>query len=144
MIKNKKPINFRNNMMSILIAVITLLLSGIVATIVANHLYKINFDKQQKIETFKKVFSNRYDLQSEEFSQAINEIFVAYNDSPNVIAALTTFHHSITNNSKTSNEDLVILFKAMCEDVDIDYHNIDDSFFLTPFNTKPRSMNKSK
>lgn len=130
--------------MSISNTVITILLSGIVATFVSNYFYKKNLEKQMKIETFRDVFSNRYDLQSEEFSKAINEIFVVYHNSEEVITALNNFHYTITNNKSSANEDLVKLFKAICVEIKIDYSNIDDSFFLTPFNTKPRSMNNTK
>jgi len=130
--------------MTISISIITILLSGIFAVLVSNHFYKVNLEKQIKIDTFKKVFSNRYDLQGEEFSRALNEIFVIYSDSEQVLKTLNKFHDTITNNKIGADDDLLKLLKAMCKEVDIDHESVSDSFFLTPFNTKPSSMNKSK
>lgn len=129
-----KPLSAR---MAISISIITILLSGIFAALVSNHLYKVNLEKQVKIDTFKRVFSYRYDFQSDEFRQALNEIFVIYNDSEQVIKALNNFHDTATSNNKNSaNDDFLKLLKAMCREVDIDYSGVSDSFFLRPFNTK--------
>lgn len=128
--------------MSYLTILISALLSGVLAVFISTIYNNHKLDRQIKIDTFKKVFSNRYDLQGVEFSQAINEIFVIYNDSEQVIMALNNFHDTITNNKNSANEDLLILLKAMCKEVKIDDRSVSDSFFLTPFNTKPSSMKK--
>ena len=89
-----------------MITIISSLLYVITGIIISNYYHKRNMDRRIKVDTFKRVFSNRYDLKGEEFSQAINEIFVIYNNSEQVIKALNNFHDTATSNNKNSaNED---------------------------------------
>lgn len=105
-----------------------------------------NYEKQQtKVDTFKRFFSNRYDLKGDEFSKAINEIFVVFHESEEVISALRAFHQT-TVDEQDSEDELLKLHKAICKDVNIDFDEFNDSFFLKPFNARPtsrRSLDKT-
>ncbi len=124
---------------SILVVILASILSGILGVLISNIYHHKNQDRQIKIDTFKRVFSNRYDLQGEDFSKAVNEIFVIYNDSGDVMKKLDSFHRAVVAKQGTENA-LLNLLKSMCKEVNINYNDFNDSFFLTPFNTKPSSM----
>jgi hypothetical protein len=96
------------------------------------------------INSFKRFAANRYNLKGVEFSKAMNEVFVVFNDIPNVMECLSKFHEVIVSKQPTAIADdaLIKLFKAMCQATDISYEQFNDAFFLTPFNTVPGSMNR--
>ncbi|MCH7973928.1 MAG: hypothetical protein IH949_08590 [Bacteroidetes bacterium] len=128
---------------SIIIVIVASLLSGIIGIIISN-IYHARFEERKiKIDTFKRVFSNRYDLQGDEFSKALNEIFVIYNNSENVISALRSFHQKVVN-KQNSEDELLKLLKTMCKEVDINFDDFNDSFFLKPFNTRQSSMSHTQ
>ena len=127
------------NTTAIIVTVVSSLLSGIVTVIISTVYYRRHEKRRTKIDTFKRFFSNRYDLKGDEFSMAINEIFVIFHDSKEVASALRAYHQRVTN-KQNSEDELLRLHKAMCKDVNISFDKFNDSFFLRPFNTRPTSM----
>ena len=91
-----------------------------------------------KVDTLKRFASNRYDLKGDEFSRALNEVFVVFQSSPKVMRALSDYHEKVTSKQE-SLDCLIKLFKAMCKDVNIKFEQFNDSFFLRPFNTRADS-----
>jgi hypothetical protein len=123
----------------IIVMIVSSLLSGIVGVIISAVYYRHHEKRRMKIDTFKRFFSNRYDLKGDEFSRAINEIFVVFHESAEVISALRAYHQRVTDRQNSEGE-LLKLHKAMCKEVNINFDKFNDSFFLTPFNTRPSSM----
>jgi len=126
---------------SIIVTIISSVLSGIVGVIISTIYYRRYEKRRTKIDTLKRFFANRYDLTGDEFSRAINEIFVIFHESPTVMTALSEFHEKVTARQNSENK-LLQLLKAMCKDVNIGFDKFNDSFFLKPFNTRPGSMGK--
>lgn len=122
----------------ITIMIISSLLSGIVGVVISAFYYRRYENRKTKMDTFKKFFANRYDLKGDAFSQALNELFVVFKNSKQVMAALS-HHHKAVINGKNSEDELVKLFKAMCRDLKLDATDFNDSFFLTPYNTRQNS-----
>ena len=122
----------------ITITIISSLLSGIVGVAVSTFYYRRYENRKTRMDTFKRFFGNRYDLKGDAFSQALNEIFVVFKNSKPVMEALSLHHKAVTS-GKGSEDELVKLFKSMCKDLDLDATDFNDSFFLTPYNTRPSS-----
>lgn len=122
----------------ITITIISSLISGIVGVAISTFYYRRYENRKNRMDTFKKFFSNRYDLKGDGFSQALNEIFVVFKNSKQVMETLSQHHKAVTT-GKGSEDELVKLFKAMCRDLDLDASDFNDSFFLTPYNTRPSS-----
>lgn len=120
------------------ITVFSSVISGILGVGISTWYYRRYENRKYKLESLKKFMGNRYDLTGDEFSRALNEIFVVFEDSPKVMEALSKYHESI-NSPKDSEDDMVLLFKAMCKEVGISHADFNDSFFLRPFNTRPSS-----
>ena len=129
------------NNRAIIVTIISSLLSGIVGVIISAAYYRHHEKRRTKIDTFKRFFSNRYDLKGDEFSRAINEIFVVFHDSEEVISTLREYHQRVTDR-QGSEDALLKLNKAMCKDVQISFGRFNDSFFLRPFNTRPSSIDQ--
>lgn len=126
------------NNTAIIVTIISSLISGIVGVIISAAYYSYHEKRRTKIDTFKRFFSNRYDLKGDDFSRAINEIFVVFHDSQEVISTLREYHQRVTDR-QDSEDALLKLNKAMCKDVKISFDRFNDSFFLRPFNTRPSS-----
>ena len=127
------------NTTAIIVTVVSSLLSGVIGVIISTAYYRRHEKRRTKIDTFKRFFSNRYDLKGDEFSRAINEIFVIFHDSEEVLSALRVYHQRVTGR-QDSEDELLRLHKAMCNDVNISFDKFNDSFFLRPFNTRLTSM----
>jgi hypothetical protein len=127
--------------LSIMTAVLCSLVSGLVGALITMWMVSRREQRRFKTDTLKRFVANRNDLQGDEFSRALNEIFIVFNDVPEVMKHLGDFHAEIVSgkarqNSAVANDYLVKLFKAMCDHTKIKIDHFNDSYFLTPFNTK--------
>lgn len=131
------------NDISLWVTILGSLLSGLLGALLTTVIYVRREDRKFKVDTLKRFASNRFDVQSDEFSRSLNEILVVFNDSKTVMRTLQDFHDVITSGKAgLSNDRLVRLFKAMCDDAGIDYKGMNDSFFLQPFNVREGSRER--
>lgn len=117
------------------------LVSGLLSALVTIYIYGVREKRKFKMDTLKRFAANRYDVKGAEFTKALNEIFVVFNDSLDVMRMLGEFHKAISSGQPNDicNDALLALYKAMCRDLRIKYNTFSDSFFLKPFNTKYNS-----
>ena len=120
------------------------LLSGLIAAIVST-LYYRNFEKRKvKLDCFRRLLGARYALTDgqhsagaiEAFFIALNEAVVIYSDAPSVISALKTFQAELQRKERFE-DNVINLFSAMADNLDIDRKTLNDSFFLKPFKPAP-------
>lgn len=124
----------------ILLTVVSSLISGIVGVVISTVYYRKYEKHKVKMDTTRRLLGSRYNILGECFTQALNEAFVIFHDSPQVMKALAEFHQVATSRqSAIANDKLVSLFKSICKDVRIDYRSFNDSYFLQPFNPDPRT-----
>lgn len=128
--------------MSMFSTILLALTSGLIGALVSSGVYVRREKRMFKIRTLKKFSANRNHTTGDKFSEAINEIFIVFNDSPKVMDALEHVHSNSLkkNREKNGDDGLVKLFKAMCKDTNIKYDHFNDSFFLMPFNVKSASI----
>lgn len=122
--------------MSIFLTILIALITGLIGALVSSWIYIRRDNRMFKVQTLKKFAANRYHLMGDKFTEALNEIFVVFNDSKDVINELENFHEIVVSGRAEGlrKKALINLFKAMCRDTNIKYRDLDDSFFLTPFN----------
>lgn len=121
--------------------------SGVLATIitliVTECLRRKNAKYEYKMAVFRDVIAYRTDItvgacSTGRFMNAINQVFVAYNDCPRVIAAFEDFRKTTLYkvNPTVENEKvisaLVVLFKEMAKELKIDYSFSNDDLFTKP------------
>ncbi|ALS79610.1 hypothetical protein AUO94_13675 [Planococcus kocurii] len=119
--------------------IIPSLLSGIIGVGISSWYHKRSEKRRQKYIVLEQLIGNRYDLSGEKFSEALNKIFIVFNDSKDVLIALKAFHESIVVQNRESNitdQRLMELFKALCKDLDINTDILTDSFYLQAFNNR--------
>lgn len=126
-------------MSNTILIIISSLISGLIGVILTNIIYIRNEKRKLKMSIIKQLIGNRYDLLSEEFTEALNAIFIVFYDSVEVITALKEFHTDTMNSHRTtevSNQKLLDLFKALCKEMNIDPKPLNDNFFMQPFNIR--------
>ena len=119
--------------------IIASLLSGLISVIVSIIYYRKHERYHMKLKTLLDFAKYRYDVMGPDFTKALNEIFVTFNNSKKVIEALEKFHENSMKgyrDNNLSNKLLVNLFKEMCDELNIDSKKLGDLFFLNPFNLK--------
>lgn len=125
--------------MQLFVVLFSSLLSGLIGVGISTWYHKRAEKRRYKLLLLEKLLGNRNDITGKEFSEALNSVFVLFHDSEPVITALKAFHKNTLNPSRgtdISNQKLLDLFKAMCEDLDIKPQPLTDNFFLQPFNIR--------
>jgi hypothetical protein len=125
--------------MDIPITVLSSLLSGIIGVVISTIYYRRYERRKEKVELIKQLFGNRYNLNGDKFSEALNNIMIIFNDSSDVLEKLKSFHNIVSSNNKTNetvNSALIDLFKALLKNVRIDFKGLNDTFILKAFNIK--------
>lgn len=121
--------------------------SGILATIitlvVTECLRRKHAKYEYKMAIFREAVAYRTDIangavSTGNFQKAMNQVFVAYNDCPKVLAAFEEFRKAVLYkvNPAIENEKvisaLVVLFKEMAKELKIDYTFSNDDLFTKP------------
>lgn len=123
--------------MWILITIISSLISGILGVIISIIYHRKTEKVGAKIETLKGFCGYRYNLKGDDFTKTLNEIFIVFQDSKDVLEKLNQFHEIIVSRqTELANDKLISLFKAMCRDLKINPDKYSESFFLKAFNVK--------
>ena len=119
--------------------VLTVIASGAIATIVSlivQLVWQSRFTvRQVKIDCLRRVVAHRSAPASREFAAALNEIYVTYNQSREVIERMKVFQRHINTTGGHSNDLLLDLIKAMMKDLDMKYDQIDDALLLSKINS---------
>ncbi len=121
---------------SILVTVISSLLSGLMTFAISTCFYIRHEERKQRIEVFRKLMGNRHGLTDNpdptaksKFFEALNEAFVVFGKSNQVLEAINNFR----NYPERAGDNVVLLARAICKDLDIKDSIFNDSFFDTPF-----------
>lgn len=100
------------------------------------------FDERRRwrISTFQRLVANRHALAEgddvsdgvrEQFYSALNEVFVVFHDSPDVISAAETLQADLGQRDRFT-DNFVALFKAIATELRFGF-GLRDSFILRPF-----------
>lgn len=109
---------------------ISAIIGALLGALAAAWLYRKESRRQTKVDTVKRLVSNRFNLTGSEFTKVINEVLVIFADSEKTIKALDTFRQERSNNN------LVQLWREMSDAAKIPHDHISDELFLTAFNIK--------
>jgi hypothetical protein len=101
--------------------------------------------RRQKIETIREIAGYRFVLidpthanppDKAHFTAALNQAFVIFADDASVMSALQDFHTAVVGKQgpEIANDKLVSLFKAFARSANLDFSQLNDAFFMQPFN----------
>lgn len=102
-------------------------------------------NRRFKVETLKRFVGARHNLGSEVFIQVLNEIFVVFNDDPDVMTAIQAYHTLVMSaqRGQPCEDALLKLYKSMCKASQINPKYFNDSFFLNPFTAAKKDSGSS-
>lgn len=123
--------------------IVSSLFSGVIGIVISNLYHKRSVNRKQKYDLLEQMMGNRFDLTGDKFSEALNKVFIVFNDSQQVLKALKSFHESVSSQQKEPeiiDQRLLELFKSMCDNLKIDTSILTDSFYLKAFNIKSKNV----
>lgn len=125
------------------------LISSLISVTISIRYYQWNENRRVKLQVLYNLFGNRHvlienrnysDKEAQLFIEALNQVFVVFYDSDEVLATLKAFHEVVTAPQKADDsiriQKLLDLFKAMCKNLKINSKFLSDNFFLQPFDIK--------
>jgi len=118
------------------LTIIISLTSGLITFAISTWFYVRHEERKQKLEVFRKLMGNRHGLIASpdreverEFFKALNEAFVVFGKSPEVLKAILNFK-SYPNRAS---DNFTLLARSICSDLKIPDATIKDDFFNEPF-----------
>ena len=126
------------NSTAIIVTIVSSLLSGIIGVLASAYHYRRYDAAKLKRDVFRRLAGNRHlltidpcDAKEEPFI-ALNEAFIVFADSPEVIAALKKMHDELGQPGRLV-DNIVTLMKAMAESAGVPMKGLNDSFIERPF-----------
>lgn len=119
--------------------IVSALLSGLIGVLISNWYFRKLEVRRIKIGVLKQLLGNRNEIVGQPFTEALNQVFIVFNDDSEVLSALKFFHEVTLNPHRTtdmSNQKILDLFKAMCRHLGIKIEPLTDNFFIQPFNIR--------
>lgn len=123
------------------VTIVSSLVSGLLATIltlvVSNILKSKKAKYDYKMNLFCSIIAYRSDMtnmcvSTGKFQEAINQVFIAFNNNQKVLTAFENFRKAATYNQGDKINTLITLIKEMAIDLGIDYNFSNDDLFTTP------------
>ncbi len=118
------------------LTIIISLTSGLVTFAISTYFYIRHEERSQKLQVFRTLMANRHGLivnpdpdVKRDFFRALNEAFVVFGNSPEIIECINNF--SIHKNRAPDN--VTILARAICKDLKINVASLKDEFFTKPY-----------
>lgn len=117
------------------------LLSGVVGAFGSTYYY-IQYERSRfKKDALRRFAASRGALTEEdqgsekEFTRAVNQLIVVFNDDPEVMDALSDFREAASEGAGAQilRGRIIALFEAMCDASDVKYDHFDDLEILSPF-----------
>jgi len=117
------------------------LLSGLVGVGVSAWFFNRLERRKLKVDTARRLIGFRFDAESMEFKQALNEILVVFSDEKNVIEAVTEFYETLENlqepdHSAKIDDGLIKVLKLVCSSIGLHPKKFDDKNYLKTFSSR--------
>ena len=126
------------------LTVLSSLASGLVTFAISTRFYTRHEERKQKLEVFRGLMGTRHGLvpnadpeTKREFFKFLNEAFVVFGKSPDVISAVANFK---IHNDQTA-DNFTLLARSICKDLKIPDSTLKDEFFNEPFVPGSQSQN---
>ena len=121
-------------MMDILSIIAGGLVGAVVTLVIQLYWQSKQTTRQLKLDCLRRVAAHRSGPATKEFAAALNEIFVTFNKSTEVVRRMETFQGTINQTGGHSNDELMALVKSMMDDLALKHDRISDTFLLSRIN----------
>jgi hypothetical protein len=117
--------------------IVSVLASGVLSSSLATAITLIvqrkRASRERRLDCLRRVAAHRAPPPTAEWIEALNEIFVTFNESDRVMKAVATASRETQSPSGLQNGTLLDLVKSMMDDLNLSKEHIDDAFIMRPF-----------
>jgi len=120
----------------IAIIVISSIASGILGVLISISYHRKSDQKRTKMDVLRNLAGNRHNSNGDDFTKALNEIFVVFNKSKKIQTLVNDLHTKISLKQEHVDTKLYELFIALCKDLKINTSAYNESSFMNVFNIR--------
>ena len=122
---------------AIIVTLVSSLLSGLIGiAISAWFFYRLERYKL-RLDLARRLLGNRHSISGAEFSTAMNEVFVVFSDSKEVLKEMERLYETLQTPGKPSAESVFTDFlKSVCKASGLNQKTLNDAYFIKTFNAK--------
>ncbi|EMF80913.1 hypothetical protein LEP1GSC188_3150 [Leptospira weilii serovar Topaz str. LT2116] len=133
-------IDFSEKTFYILFTLCSSLISGLIGVLISNYYFRRLEARKLKFDVLRNIVKFRFFLLSsgtitsdnKEFFAALNEVFIVFHDSKEVLNCLKKLHDELQLKGRLI-DNIISLIKHMTSNLDINIATLNDSFIESPF-----------
>jgi hypothetical protein len=124
-------------LLPISVTIISSLLSGLIGVGVSILVvYKLERHKL-KLDLARRLLGNRFNIQGDDFSRALNEVLAVFADKPIVLKKMEKLYEVLQTPGKPAADSALIDFlKEVCKSSGLTQATLNDGYFLKTFNSR--------
>lgn len=122
---------------AVLVTIFSSLISGIVGVSVSTwYFYKLERHKL-KLDLARRLLGNRYNINGDTFSCAMNEVIAVFADSEDVLSKMARLYDALQVEGKPNADGALIEFlKSVCKASGLTQATLNDTYLLKTFNVR--------
>lgn len=122
---------------AILVTIISSLLSGLVGIGVSSWFFYRFERHKMKLDLARRLLGHRYSITGDSFSSAMNEVFVVFADSADVLRKMERLYEALQTPGKPNADSVFTDFlKAVCKNAGLTQAVLNDAYFIKTFNAR--------
>lgn len=122
---------------AILIALVSSLLSGLIGVAVSSWFFYRLERHKLKLDLARRLLGHRYSITGDHFSAAMNEVFVVFADSKDVLQKMERLYETLQTPGKPNADGVFTDFlKAVCKNAGLSQATLNDQYFIKTFNAR--------
>jgi len=122
---------------AILVTLLSSLLSGIVGIGISSWFYYRLERHKLRLDLTRRLLGHRHSITGEEFSTAMNEVFVVFSDSKEVLRNMERLYETLQTQGKPNADSIFTDFlKSVCKASGLKQKTLNDAYFIKTFNAR--------
>lgn len=122
---------------ALLVTLVSSLISGLVGVGVSTWFFYRLERHKLKLDLARRLLGHRYSIMGDAFSAAMNEVFVVFADSTDVLQAMERLYTTLQTPGKPNADSVFTDFlKAVCKNAGLTQATLNDAYFIKTFNAK--------
>jgi hypothetical protein len=122
---------------AIAVALVSSLLSGLIGVGVSCWFFYRLERHKLKLDLARRLLGHRYSISGDQFSAAMNEVFVVFADSQEVLQRMEGLYETLPAPGKPNADGAFTDFlKAVCRDAGLTQATLNDAYFIKTFNAR--------
>lgn len=122
---------------AVLITLVFSLLSGLVGIVVSSRFFYRLERHKLKLDLARRLLGHRYSIMGDHFSAAMNEVFVVFADSKEVLQKMERLYEVLQTPGKPNIDGVFTDFlKSVCKSAGLSQATLNDQYLIKTFNAR--------